>query len=196
MGYTHYFEYKLGKDFQRGFAQFCVEDFSRIVKWAETVDPECHVIGFNEELEEFQASAPLVTEGGLIISGAKPGAENDDDSYYSHETLIIESDPISVLENWVAKSGNEYARYKLDEMRKTGRSGGFCKTARKPYDLIVSLTLLRMATTVPGFTIGSDGSWDAEWLHGASYWDEGCERSFSARQGMREVFGEDPSCPW
>lgn len=40
----------------------------------------------------------------------------------------------------------------------------FCKTARKPYDLVVMLCLIAFANNLKDFTISSDGDFDKEWL--------------------------------
>lgn len=38
----------------------------------------------------------------------------------------------------------------------------FCKTASRPYDVVVTTILLRARLTIPGFKVGSDGYW-SEW---------------------------------
>lgn len=59
----------------------------------------------------------------------------------------------------------------------------FCKTARKPYDIAVCLTLLICVHHAPNaIRIASDGSWDHEWLE--------------ARKVFKELFGVEPSCPF
>ena len=56
---------------------------------------------------------------------------------------------------------------------------GFCKTAERPYDLTVSLVLLRIYSLNKdkGFTFDSDGEWDKEWI--------------PARNAYKELFHED-----
>ena len=39
----------------------------------------------------------------------------------------------------------------------------FCKTARKPYDLVVCLILISLAKNLDGFTFSSDGDMKDEW---------------------------------
>lgn len=47
---------------------------------------------------------------------------------------------------------------------KTQPAFQFCKTARKPYDLAVCLSLLRIKAVAPdAIRLSSDGDWDAEW---------------------------------
>jgi hypothetical protein len=44
-------------------------------------------------------------------------------------------------------------------------SFGFCKTARKPYDIAVCLTLLLCKHHAPeAITVESDGSWEKDWM--------------------------------
>jgi hypothetical protein len=44
---------------------------------------------------------------------------------------------------------------------------GFCKTARKPYDIAVTSILLRCQRLAPAaFVIASDGDWQRDWCHG------------------------------
>jgi hypothetical protein len=61
----------------------------------------------------------------------------------------------------------------------------FCKTARKPYDLVVSVVLLRAAHHYgAAIDIASDGRWDGddEWV--------------PPRAWYRSLFGEVPTSPW
>ncbi|KAI9707578.1 MAG: hypothetical protein M1836_000539 [Candelina mexicana] len=59
----------------------------------------------------------------------------------------------------------------------------FCKTARKPYDVVVTAVLLRAHMLFgEGTDIRSDGNWD-EWIEG--------------RQLVERLFpGEEVTCPW
>jgi hypothetical protein len=58
----------------------------------------------------------------------------------------------------------------------------FCKTAHKPYDLVVCLILLSAHKIAPdALKIGSDGDWTGEWD--------------LIRKVYTQVTGEDPSCP-
>jgi hypothetical protein len=78
--------------------------------------------------------------------------------------------------NGVAADEEGYETFALDA------SGGrdFCKTARRPYDTVVTAILLRAALTVPGFSVSSDGQW--------SEWEDG-------RALYTRVFGEAPAKP-
>lgn len=59
----------------------------------------------------------------------------------------------------------------------------FCKTARKPYDLAVGLSLLAAHKHAPNtIKISSDGDWDEEWVY--------------IRRAYEEIFGKKPECPF
>jgi hypothetical protein len=60
---------------------------------------------------------------------------------------------------------------------------GFCKTGRKPYDVVVGAVLLRIRHYNRNFRIESDGDWDneSEWV--------------PVRALYRKVFGEEPTKP-
>jgi len=64
-----------------------------------------------------------------------------------------------------------------------GESFDFCKTARKPYDLAVCLSLLVCSSHAPDcIRIGSDGDWDSEWTE--------------SRNVFKELFGVEAVCPF
>jgi len=39
----------------------------------------------------------------------------------------------------------------------------FCKTAHKPYDIVVCAILLRVIEDSPNFSVSSDGDWENDW---------------------------------
>ncbi|KAE8344839.1 hypothetical protein BDV24DRAFT_126483 [Aspergillus arachidicola] len=48
---------------------------------------------------------------------------------------------------------------------KIGNDFSFCKTGRRPYDLVVSTILLRAYVLAPSsFELSSDGNWDNDWV--------------------------------
>jgi hypothetical protein len=66
-----------------------------------------------------------------------------------------------------------------DWQDKTKPSFAFCKTARKPYDLAVCLSLLRIKEIAPdAIELSSDGDWDIEWVN--------------SRLAYKELFGNEP----
>lgn len=48
----------------------------------------------------------------------------------------------------------------------------FCKTARKPYDRVVTAILALYAYTFPEVILGSDGQSEEEWIHGRALCDD------------------------
>ena len=67
----------------------------------------------------------------------------------------------------------------ISRQDKTKPSFAFCKTARKPYDLAVCLSLLRIKEIAPdAIELSSDGDWDIEWVN--------------SRLVYKELFGNEP----
>jgi hypothetical protein len=67
----------------------------------------------------------------------------------------------------------------------------FCTTGARPYDLAVSTILLRCALLIPhAFAVASDGSWDREWVHGATL--GGTAPRLGARAVIADLFGVRP----
>jgi len=59
----------------------------------------------------------------------------------------------------------------------------FCKTAGKPYDLAVGLSLLAAHKHAPNtIKISSDGDWDGDWAE--------------IRKAYKEIFGKEAVCPF
>lgn len=86
-----------------------------------------------------------------------------------HETFMLHKKKPD-LQSWQEK-GDDYFN--------------FCKTARKPYDLAVTLVMLVIISEAPKcVTLSSDGDWDAE------------DEWVPARNVYKELFGEEPSCPF
>lgn len=64
-----------------------------------------------------------------------------------------------------------------------GEHFDFCKTARKPYDIAVCLTLLACVRHAPDtIRLGSDGDWDGDWVE--------------ARRVFGELFGIEAENPF
>lgn len=68
---------------------------------------------------------------------------------------VLNEDEISF--NGIGDDGHETFTLSPDRV-----TFDFCKTAFKPYDLVVTCVLLRATLTIPGFNVESDGTWD-EW---------------------------------
>lgn len=58
----------------------------------------------------------------------------------------------------------------------------FCKTAHKPYDMAVMLSLLVCVRHSDSIRIESDGDWDGEWT--------------PARRVFKKLFGVEAQCPF
>ncbi len=98
-----------------------------------------------------------------------------------------------LAEGWVRFNGTGDAGH-LASYRRRGFWWSFCKTARKPYDLVVCAILLRAHQHMPTcVAIGSDGSWEAEWQFGATSWPGAPQtnRGRGARLLVAELFGAD-----
>jgi hypothetical protein len=67
--------------------------------------------------------------------------------------------------NGDAKTGTNHDTFSIQWYPSVGKEKGFCKTARKPYDVLVCVTLLAMNEQFKGtgaFTFSSDGD-NSEW---------------------------------
>ena len=67
----------------------------------------------------------------------------------------------SLYFNGNAKKGEEHETFQLG----VGRDGDFCKTARKPYDVAVVVSLLCLKFHSPTSDISSDGD-SEDWMEG------------------------------
>jgi hypothetical protein len=168
VGYTHYWSFVAGHEqFEANWAQLVV-DAQRVAEYVREQDIEL-AGGLGE-------GRPIIAERDIVVPGGwrfekgviwVNGPRRDD---LGHESFVINP-----------------AEQPSDAFGDTDFVWVFCKTARKPYDLFVTTTLLRARMLMPDcFAIASDGSWDEEWRHGAMYWGEGCEKGLSPR----EVYGE------
>lgn len=182
MGYTHYFTY------DPSAVQF-------VERWTTMVDDArllCETVrargvriagGLGEGKPEF-------TEEHIWLNGPRIGDRG-------HETLRIMAHPwrewLEPASGWESDAERDWAAREAARFERAGFIWAFCKTARKPYDVLVGAILLRCVQLAPdAFAIGSDGRWEREWLHGADYWDTGCRRSkLSARKLVTELFGTD-----
>jgi hypothetical protein len=71
----------------------------------------------------------------------------------------------------------------------------FCKTERRPYDVVVAATLLRAHLLLPDvFQIGSDGAWEREWTNGVTRWQTaGRPQELTARGLIADLFHARPT---
>lgn len=149
MGYTHYFRYDPQAESYVAAWPTMLDDARKIVAAANV--PLTGGVGRGE---------PEFNERWIWLNGVG----ND-----GHETFLIHG------------PGEEAGKAIQDQRRWLGNIDfvwQFCKTAQKPYDLVVTAILLRCAQLAPdAFTFSSDGNWDEDWLPG--------------RALVRELFGTD-----
>jgi hypothetical protein len=178
MGYTNYWSYDpQAEQFQEAWPKM-VADAQRIAERAG--------VPLGDGLGEVYPMDNPMDPGGRPEFGPDRiwlnGVERD-----SHETLLIEREP-SERPSWPGAPGGD--RYVW----------AFCKTARKPYDLVVGAILLRCAQLAPdAFVIGSDGEWNSEWKFGAEAFnrprlDPTPPAPGSIRRLVADLFGSD-ECP-
>lgn len=116
-----------------------------------------------------EAWAGLVSDSRRIIKAADIPLAGPDGT----GVPVIDRDRISF--NGTASDDQDYETF---ELTPAITDFDFCKTARRPYDLVVTAILLRAVLTVPGFRIQSDGDWLEDWQ--------------DARVIYARVFGEEP----
>lgn len=142
MGYTHYWEYKTP-------TQDCQKEFKQVRKELRKVMknlPEFSETGGGSYKDE-----PIVLKGGIgsgkpVINTKEIWFNGDSSKDLDHETFYFEFD------------GSPLAF-------------AFCKTARKPYDFMVCITLLSLRNNVTGFSFSSDGDKE-DWEPAIKYYEE------------------------
>lgn len=150
MGYTHYWNQRRDIPVKAWYV-ICADVRALIEKLPEKTDTaggfykdEWLRVGFESDSNE----RALVDEkqirfNGLGVAQEKRPHVRDD---LGHETFLITRKK-RPIESW-----EDLARY-----RRVG-AGDFCKTSRKPYDLLVCAVLLVVLHHADGaFTVGSDG---------------------------------------
>ncbi|KAJ5587218.1 uncharacterized protein N7459_002983 [Penicillium hispanicum] len=111
-----------------------------------------------KDSQEWQSAWPQLVEdvpkiieaSGIQISG--PSQERD-----------VVTPPLADTQEGIHLNGVGEDSYESFVIDKSG-SKRFCKTARRPYDLVVTTVLLRAKTLAPNdFNLSSDGFWEEEW---------------------------------
>ena len=120
---------------------------------------------FNLSKKPSQAKFKTFSDAVKKMHDALPSTTDTAGGYHSTDPLVIRGgngygEP-EFSTNRVDFNGND----DLDLGHETFRinreiEGDFCKTARKPYDLLVVATLIAASQMLPGFTFGSDGFTD------------------------------------
>jgi len=177
MGYTHYFAYDPNAE-------------SFITAWSQMVtDAQLIAAHLQNELDIRLAdgmgdSDPQLTGRWIWLNGPTAGD-------LGHETFLIDPAPWKLRDKQAALGHEEWANYERRLFEEKGFVSGFCKTARKPYDIAVTSILLRCRHLAPDtFVIASDGAWQHEWQHGASHWEPGCVTGPAPVEIVKVLFGQ------
>jgi len=149
MGYTHYFRSK--KTSPEKWNQI-VEDCKKLVANMPSYNTNAETYYADNLLliDDQQGGEPILNEKEILFNGTDANFNYDENNYpaMSHETFHLEQNPQPFYPS--QKDVNGYI-FK------------FCKTARKPYDLIVQACLLVYKHYSPDtISLGSDGD-DEEW---------------------------------
>lgn len=107
--------------------------------------------------------------------------------------------PAAIMFNGVGDDAHETCRIvpKREKEWEGGRlGGGFCKTARKPYDVAVTAVLAYLATVAESHRVSSDGD-GSEWLLGVEIAREALPRFANVLDIPRPIMEDDRWCmPW
>ncbi|KOC07412.1 hypothetical protein AFLA70_31g005050 [Aspergillus flavus AF70] len=113
--------------------------------------------------DEWQSAwPPLVQDAGLIIHYANIPltGPTEPDQAITERTPVILDEKNGIFLNGVGDDGHEDFY-----ISKIGNNFSFCKTGRRPYDLVVCTILLRAYVLAPStFELSSDGDWDNDWV--------------------------------
>ncbi|KAF2164148.1 hypothetical protein M409DRAFT_25494 [Zasmidium cellare ATCC 36951] len=121
--------------------------------------PGCHTAAWQRAWVQLVADTHHMIETAGIELCGNYLVEND-----RHEDLIP---PLVSVEEGIAINGIEDDGHELFEMSRGIPRFQCCKTARKPYDVVVCCVLLRAWMLAPGcIEVSSDGRWDdeLEWM--------------------------------
>lgn len=161
MGYTHYWR------FDRNVSAFPErkEGFALAV---ETIRKVIALSGV--EIYGWDGHGdPEISDSLISLNGC--GDTNED-----HESFVVEL--------------NEKV-YEDEDLRKwqSMRPGfGFCKTARKHYDLVVCCSLIALSENIEGFKVSSDGE-EGDWSEAFEFYAEKVNPEFDRQAWTREHIG-------
>jgi len=142
MGFSHYWKYKTP-------TQDCQKEFKQVRKELRKVMK--NLPEFSETGGGYYKDEPIVLKGGRgtgkpIINTKEIYFNGDSSKDLDHETFYF---PFN---------GKPF-------------DFEFCKTARKPYDFMVCITLLSLRNNVTGFSFSSDGDQE-DWEPAVKYYEE------------------------
>lgn len=161
MGYTHYWQYK-PESIEPAQAMILCQDARHIIEFCGVA-----ITGWRESGEFAPEFNP---ENRLAFNGLGEDNGHETFAFYFHPPQEPESDEES------------YNKYRYEKFIENDRQlWEFCKTARKPYDAVVTAVLLRARDIIPTIEIDSDGDW-SDWTAG--------------RELYETAFGLVAVCPW
>ena len=123
-----------------------------------------HYWKFNKGMKEDEAKKVLEEVKHLV--SVLPEFSTTAGGYHTEDKIELgdgwgEKEPIfnedEILFNGKAYNGLDHEGFHVDFKNPTG---DFCKTARKPYDMLVCLCLISLKNNVKGFSFSSDGDLD------------------------------------
>lgn len=154
MGYTHYFAYDPN-------ATSFTDAWPRMVSDAQLIAVHVQSVLDIKLADGVGEGWPEINERRIWLNGPLVGD-------LAHETLLIDPEPWKLWDQQAALGHTDWADYERGLFDSRGFIAGFCKTARKPYDIAVASILLRCRDVAPAaFVIASDGHWQADWNRGA-----------------------------
>ncbi|KAK1829155.1 hypothetical protein QBC39DRAFT_373978 [Podospora conica] len=125
--------------------------------------------------KQWQQAFPQLVSDALLIAQSLPNIPLC--LTYGEET----EPPLFSVDHGIRLNGRDWSHEDFVLTRTREASFKFCKTARKPYDVVVTAILLR-ASMIAGLEVRSDGDWD-EWM--------------GAREVVAKLWpGEEVECPW
>lgn len=142
MGYTHYWNYKTP-------TQDCQEEFKQVRKELRKV---------MKNLPEFSETAGGCYKDETIVL---KGGDGTGKPVIDTKVIYFNGDGSKDLDNETF-----YFPFRGEEL-----NFAFCKTARKPYDFMVCITLLSLRNNVTGFSFSSDGDKE-DWEPAVKYYEE------------------------
>lgn len=180
MGYTHYWRRPVGMDFSENVWKTLCEDVNRMIaalpKNTDTAGGAYRADPLFVVPEASGDTSRIVTETAIGFNGDDgPEGEGKEYADLSHETIVIEKN----------------CPPQPDYRRGDSEYFAFCKTARKPYDLLVVAVLFRARMLVNWLDVSSDGYYN-EWLPGMLFAQEVLGKDTipdSEIEAMRDILG-------
>ncbi|HEX4188594.1 MAG TPA: hypothetical protein VHY83_11905 [Solirubrobacteraceae bacterium] len=177
MGYTHYYAYDPD-------AGSFIDAWPRMVADARLI---AGYVGKTLGLRLANGAGtgdPELSERRIWLNGPSAGD-------LGHETFRIDATPWRAGDERPAVRNEPSATRESGWVTERGFIAGFCKTARKPYDIAVTSILLRCRHLAPeAFVIASDGDWQHDWCHGATHRTASCDTDLAPVRLLGTLFAQ------